>query len=154
MGDLTGHRRSPDLLLDPNSVNRNNEVDRLRDASYVLSLTSEGNPQFTGPGTANIPVRVRFKTANEELDTSSEAHFVLRGTTWYFSDFRFLAFPNALIVVLVVGCLIGVFYAASMLILRSRLLRSGQLNFKTQTKLFVPFFWPSLFKSTQERRAT
>jgi len=142
-------RRSviPADVLDPNlSISeRDKNLQRLGTPDYVLSIVPEGVPEIKGD-VASVRVRVRFDDRHgNTLDADSTAHFVKRGGTWYFSSFDFLEWPGFLIAVVILGILVGIFYAAAVLALWTRLSRKGKLG-TNGIKMFFPIFWPSLFR--------
>ena len=147
MAGLSNHSRTPADVLDPNlsSPERDKNLHRLSAPNYDLSVVPEGVPVITGDS-ASVPVRVRFddKEGNT-LDTKATAHFVKRGGMWYFANFDFMRWPGFLIAVLVVGILVCIAYAATVLVLWVKLSRQGQLG-ANGVKAFLPFFWPYLFR--------
>jgi hypothetical protein len=147
INDLSNHTRKPSELIDPQATHTKHLNDL--SAPYTLALTQEADPSFNGNGTATLPVRVHFKTDSGELETSSTAHFVLRNHTWYFADLSFLDFPNFLIAVLIIGCLIGVTYAAFALTIYFRLSNKGMLTPSNRLRSSIPFYWPSLLRATR-----
>jgi hypothetical protein len=148
---LCDHSRAVADVLDPNlsPSGRDKNLRRFRDTPYELTLQTEGQSVIAGDS-ASVPVRVHFKTAHSELETSATLQFVRRGNTWYFANFGFLGWPIFLIVVLVVGILIAIGYAGTALTLWQRLERQGQLSLANRAKLFIPLFWPSLFRQSHQ----
>ena len=146
---LSDHSIKPADVLDP-SLNPKERTSSLRyfdDPSYQLSLLPVGDIQINADGSAAVPVKVQFKNENKELSARSTAEFVKRNQVWYFANFSFVAFPTVIIVVIVVGALIGVSYASGVLLLRRKLLRQGKLDWANRTKIFIPVFWPSLYRN-------
>jgi hypothetical protein len=146
---LSDHSIKPADVLDP-SLNPKERTSSLRyfdDPSYQLSLLPVGDIQINADGSAAVPVKVQFKNENKELSVRSTAEFVKRNQVWYFANFSFVAFPTVIIVVIVVGALIGVSYASGVLLLRRKLLRQGKLDWANRTKIFIPVFWPSLYRN-------
>ncbi len=150
MAALSSHTKTPDQALDPmaNPVERDQSLKRLSDPHYDLILVPNDSTPMPDGDVSSVPVRVHFKTENSELEASATAQFIKRGSTWYFANYDFLAVPVFLIVVIIICCCVGVSYAATVLVLRSRLVKRGQLTPTTTFRLFIPFFWPSLFRQT------
>jgi hypothetical protein len=82
------------------------------------------------------------------LDTDATARFVKRNGVWYFSNFDFMSWPNLLVAVLVVGIVVGLGYATTALVLFNRLMKNGLIG-THGIKMFIPFFWPALFRQTR-----
>ncbi len=147
MESLSNRSKAPADVLDPDlsSPERSKNLHRLSAPNYELSVVPDGVPLITGDS-ASVPVRVRFddKEGNT-LDASATAHFVRRGGAWYFSNFDFMDWTGFLIAVLVVGVLIGIAYASTVLVLWVKLSRRGQFG-ANGVRMFLPFFWPSLFR--------
>jgi hypothetical protein len=144
---LSNGSRPPSDVLNPNlsPSDRRKNLKHFRAKHYELSLVPEGNSDIEG-NSASVMVRVRFKNDDgDELNTSTTAHFVRRDGTWYFSDFDFMSWPGGLIVVLLVGAFAGVGYAATVLTLLRKLHERGSLA-SDGIKMFVPLFWPTLFR--------
>jgi hypothetical protein len=151
MSGLSDHSKTATEVLDPslNPSDRDKNLSRLKDPHYELTLVSTGDIPANPGESASVPVRVHFKTENGEIETSSTAHFIKRNNTWYFSNFDFLSFPTFLIVVIVACVLLGIAYAATVLVLRGRLVRQGQLGAANAAKIFIPIYWPALFRRTR-----
>lgn len=153
MAGLSDHTIKPADVLDPNLApsERDRNLRRFSEPNYELSLVpTEGVPAITGDS-VSIPVRVHFDGRDgNTLDAGATAQFVKRNGKWYFSSFDFMSWPVFLIVVLVVGLLVGICYAATVLVLGSKLLRQGPLGVNA-VKMFFPFFWPSLFRRVGRR---
>lgn len=151
MAALSNHSKTPADVLDPtlSSSERERNLRHFSAPQYELNLVpAEGVPTITGD-TASIPVRVHFKgEEGNELDTSATAEFVKRNGIWYFSNFNFMSWPVFLIVVLVVCLLVGIGYAATVLVLRSKLVNQGRLG-ANAVKMFIPVFWPALFRQAR-----
>ena len=147
MAALSDHSRTPSDVLDPNlsPSDHSRNLNHLSAPNYQLRLVPEGVPVITGDS-ATVPIRVYFDDKNgNTLDVSSTAHFVKLGGTWYFANFNFMKWPGFLIAVLVVGILVGIAYAATVLVLWRKLISRGQLG-ANAVKMFLPIFWPSLFR--------
>jgi hypothetical protein len=148
LAGLSDRSKNPAEVLDPNldPSARSKSLQRFSAPHYELSIVpTEGVPAIEGD-LASMPVKVHFDSKDgNSLDTSTTAHFVKRNGTWYFSSFDFMQWPMFLIVVLVGAILVGIAYAATVLILRSKLAREGQLGVNG-VKMFIPFYWPSLFR--------
>lgn len=151
MTGLSNHSRAATQVLDPSlsPSDRDKNLRRFQDPHYELSLVPAGAVSTNAGDSASVPVRVHFKTGNGEVETSSTAQFIKRDSIWYFSNFDFLSFPTVIIVVIMLCVLVGIAYAATVLVLRSRLVRRGQLGAANGAKIFIPIFWPSLFRQTQ-----
>lgn len=151
MKDLCTGSKTPTDALDPSlsPSERNRNVSKFGAQQFELTLVpTHGIPAITGDS-ASVPVRVHFKSeSGDELDTGSTAEFVRRNGTWYFANFEFMAWPVFLVVVFVICMATGIGYAAIVLILRSRLVKKGRLGVNV-VKIFLPFFWPSLFRETR-----
>jgi len=145
------HSKAPSDALDPslNPADRDKNLHRLSAPHYELNLIpAEGIPKFTGD-IVSVPVRVHFDAKDgNSLDVSATARFVKRNGAWYFSNFDFLTWPVFLILVLVFGVLVGIGYAATVLVLMTKLLKHGQLGING-IKMFLPIFWPSLFRQVR-----
>jgi hypothetical protein len=148
MKDLAEHNRAPSDLIDPQSRSTAKHLDTLSNP-FTLALTSQGDPQFHGDGTATVPVRLHFKNDSSELNTSTNVNFVRRGETWYLADLAFLDIPTGLIFVLIIGCLGGVAYAAFVVTISYRLAKKGILTTSNRLRLPIPFYWPSLIRQTR-----
>lgn len=151
MAALSDHSKTPSAVLDPNlsPSDRSKSLAHFSAAHYELSLVPEGAPTVTGD-TATVPVRVHFKADNgNSLDAGATAHFVRRNGVWYFSNFDFMSWPAFLIVALVGCVLIGISYAATVLILMRKLLKQGSLGVNGVT-MFIPLFWPALFRKARQ----
>jgi len=147
MAALSDRSKTPSVVLDPHlsPSDRNKNLNHLNAPNYELSLVPEGTPTITGDS-ASVPVRVHFddKSGNT-LDASSTAYFVKLGGTWYFANFSFMKWPGYLMAVLVAGILAGIAYAAALLVLWHKLISQGKLG-ANAVKMFLPIFWPSLFR--------
>jgi hypothetical protein len=145
MAALSDHSKAPSGVLDPNlsPSDRSKNLNRLSAPNYQLSLVPEGAPAITGDS-ATVPVRVHFDDKNGNT-LSSTAHFVKLGGTWYFANFNFMKWPGFLVAVLVIGILVGIAYAVTVLVLWRKLISQGQLG-ANAVKMFPPIFWPSLFR--------
>ena len=126
MAAVSNHSKSLAEVLDRNlsPPDRQKNLNRFSAPNYELSIVpTEGIPAVRGD-TASLPVRVHFDAKDgNSLDTAATASFVRRGGEWYFKNFDFMSWPVFLIIVLVLGILTGVGYAATVLILRNRLLK-------------------------------
>jgi Flp pilus assembly protein TadB len=151
MRSLGDHSKSPSDVLDPNlnPDERDKNLHHFSTSQYELSMTpTSGIPAITGDA-VSVPVRVHFDAKDgNTLDANSTAQFIKRNGTWYFSNFAFLSWPAFLIVVLVVGLLVGIGYAAVVVVLMLRLFKHGPLGVNG-IKMFFPIFWPQLFRQTR-----
>jgi len=151
MTGLSDRSKSPAEVLDPNldPSARAKSLQRFSAPHYELSIVPiEGIPAIEGDS-ASMPARVHFDSKDgNSLDTSTTVHFVKRNGTWYFSSFDFMQWPIFLILVLVGAIVVGIGYAATVLLLRSKLVKEGQLGLN-RVKMFIPFYWPSLFRHVQ-----
>ena len=149
MSQLSDRSAKPVEVLDRglSPSDRDKALKVLADPNYELTVVPiEGINGINGD-TASLPVRVHFKTESTEEEISSTAQFVKRKGVWYFSSFNFVEVPNWFTVGMVFCFLMGVAYAALVLILRARLARRGQLVGLNWARIFIPFFWPSLFRA-------
>ncbi|WP_148214977.1 MULTISPECIES: hypothetical protein [Acidobacterium] len=147
---LSDHAEAPARMLDPSlpATERKSNLHRLSTPNYDLSLIPKGKVVIHGD-TASVPVRVHFNDhEGNTLDTTATAHFVRRGDTWYFANFDFLKWPGFLVAVLAVGILLGIAYAAIVLMLWRKLSRGRRLGLNW-VKIFFPIFWPALFRQAQ-----
>jgi Flp pilus assembly protein TadB len=151
LASLSHHSRSPADVLDPTlSVSdRQKNIKRFSALHYELSLVpTDGIPATTGES-VSVPIRVHFDAKDgNSLDTNATAQFVKRGDIWYFANFDFMSWSVFLIIILVLGVLVGIGYAATIFILGNKLLKHGPLGFN-RVKMFFPFFWPSLFRQAR-----
>jgi hypothetical protein len=151
MANLSEHSKTPTAVLDPtlNPSDCQKNLGHFSASQYELSIVpTEGIPTAIGDS-VSVPVRVHYRSEDgNSLDTSATAQFIRRNGIWYFSNFDFMKWPAILIIVLMVGILVGVSYAATVLILGSRLLKQGPLGIN-RVKMFVPLFWPALFRQTK-----
>jgi hypothetical protein len=146
---LSSHSKTPVDVLDPtlSPANRDKSLGHFSLAPYELNLKPEGDPVILGD-TASVPIRVHYKAEDgNSLESSATAQFVRRNGTWYFSSFDFMGWPVILTVVLVICICVGIGYAAAVLLLRNRLAKRGPIGINV-VKMFIPFFWPSLFRQT------
>lgn len=143
---LCDHSRAVADALDPNlsSSDRAKNLSRFSDPHFELTLQTEGPTAITG-GSASLPVWVHFKTEHFGLETSATLHFVKRNDTWYFANFDFLSIPTVLLLVGAVFIHLSVGYAGTVLTLWWKLSRQDQLSL-ADSKVLIPFFWPSLFR--------
>lgn len=152
LAGLSDRSKTPADVLDPNldPSARAENLQRFSAPHYQLSIVpTEGVPAIEGDS-ASTPVRVHFDSKDgNSLDTSTTARFVKRYWTWYFSSFDFMQWPMFLILVLVGAILVGIGYAATVLVLRSKLAKEGQLGLNG-VKMFIPIYWPSLFRHAQQ----
>jgi hypothetical protein len=152
MASLSDHSKNPADVLDPNlsASDRQKNLKHFNAPHYELNLTPVGDISEITSDTASVPVSVHFKTDDgNSLDANATAQFVRRNGTWYFSNFDFMAWPVFLIVVLIVGMAVGISYAITVVILRSRLAKQGQQWGVNIVKIFIPIFWPALFRQTR-----
>jgi hypothetical protein len=147
--ELSDHSVKPSDVLDPsmNAKERATDLGYFDDPSYQLRLVPTGAIDIKADGSAAVPVKVTFKTANKEMEAQSTANFVKRDQGWYFANFSFVAFPTVIIAVIVVGALVGISYATGVLLLRRKLLRQGKLDWANRARIFIPIFWPRLFSN-------
>ena len=148
---LSDHAKAPADVLDPtlSPSTRESDLNHFSASKYDLKVVPIGSGPAISGGSASMPVRVHYKAEDgNSLDTNATAQFVRRNGVWYFSNFDFMKWPALLIAILVVCLLVGVAYAATVLVLRSKLIRQGPLGFNG-AKMFIPFFWPALFRQTQ-----
>jgi len=151
MAALSNQSKTPGDVLDPslNPSDRDKNLHRLSAPHYELTIVpTQGVPPVTGDS-ASVPIRVHFDSKDgNSLDTNATAQFVKRNGRWYFSNFNFMGWPIFLTVVLVACLLVGTGYAATVLMLRSRLGKRGRLGVNG-VKMLIPVFWPTLFRQTR-----
>jgi hypothetical protein len=151
MASLSDQTKAPADVLDPelNSADRATNLKRFGSANYQLNLVPTERVYHITAGSAVIPVHVLFKSADgSELERDATITFVKRKGIWYFANFDFLRWPTFLIVILFACLLVGVGYAVTVLVLRNRLIKRGPLGTDI-LKIFIPFFWPDLFRRTR-----
>ena len=148
LAGLSDHSIKPADVLDPSldPAKRRTSLGYFRDPTYQLTLVPISDIKVSPSGSATVPVTVRFKNENKEVSVQTTAEFVKRNQVWYFANFDFVAFPPIIVAVIVVGILVAIFYASGVLLLRRKLLRQGELNWNNRTKIFIPIFWPSIFR--------
>ncbi|MDE1156353.1 MAG: hypothetical protein PW735_11585 [Acidobacteriaceae bacterium] len=149
---LSNHAKVPSDVLDPtlSGPERDKNLGHFSSGPYELSvIPNDGAPVITGDS-ASVPVRVHYKADDgNSLDASATAQFIRRNGIWYFASFDFMKWPGFLIIVLVVCVLVGIGYAATVLVLWSRLTKHGALGGANAVKMFVPLFWGSLFRQSR-----
>jgi hypothetical protein len=147
---LADHSAKPSDVLDPDlgEKQRDRALTYFSDPEYQLSLQSAGDASFTDNDSASMPVHFRFKTSSSESDSKCRVDFVKRSGKWYFANYDFLSFPIVIIVLIGIGGIIGISYASAVLLLRSKLIRAGKLDITNRVKMFIPVFWPTLFRSS------
>jgi hypothetical protein len=152
MAALSDRSKVPSDVLDPmlSSDDRAENLKRFSTSRYELSLVPTQPVQVLAEDSASVPIRVHYISDDgARLDANATAHFVRRNGTWYFSNFEFMEWPAFLIIVLVVGVLVAIGYATTVLVLRNRLVKKGQLGGRNLIKVFLPVFWPDLFRQTR-----
>lgn len=151
IASLSDHARIPADVLDPalSGSERDRNLRYFSPKPYELSIIPrDGAPTITGDF-ASVPVRVHYEAEDgNSLDASATARFVRRNGIWYFASFDFMKWPAFLVVVALVCILAGIGYAATVLVLWSRLTKH-ELPGVNATKIFVPIFWASLFRQTR-----
>jgi hypothetical protein len=152
MSALSSHSKTPVDVLDPtlNPAEREKNLGHFSSSRYELNLVpTDALPIITGDA-ASIPIQVHYKAEDgNSLDSSATAEFVRRNGVWYFSNFGFMGWPALLLVVLFAGVSVGIGYAATVLVLRTRLAKQRKVGPSSMAKMFIPFFWPSLFRQTR-----
>jgi hypothetical protein len=148
MKKLTDHSASPDALLDPalGDPARKSSLDYFIDPYYQLTLVPRKEIKIEPDGRATVPVRVYFKNRTSSLDAPVNVKFIKRGDSWYFANFDFLGWPPILLVVVIVMPTLGAAYGIGVLIVWSRLKKQGRLKRANFIKIFIPVFWPKLFR--------
>jgi len=151
MTSLSSQAKKPADVLDPmlSAAIRKKNLGHFSASPYELNVVPDGGAPSISGDTATVPVRVHYKAEDgNSLDVSATVQFVRRGGNWYFANYDFMKWPVFLIIVLVLGISAGIAYAATVLVLWRRLTKQ-----KTQganiVKMFVPFFWPFLFRQTR-----
>ena len=142
MTALSAHTKTPGEALDPMSdpVVRDQSLKRFSNPHFELTLVPSDSTRIPDGDVASVPIRVHFKTENSELEASATAQFVKRGSTWYFANYDFLALPVFLIAVIIICCCVGVSYAATVPVLRRRLVKRGPIDANNH----IPTFHSSL----------
>ncbi|MGD0797456.1 MAG: hypothetical protein ABR910_07005 [Acidobacteriaceae bacterium] len=152
MAALSSHSKTPADVLDPtlDPVERKKNLGHFSSSPYELNIfPTDALPAITGDS-ASVPIQVHYKAEDgNSLDSSATAEFVRRNGIWYFSNFAFMGWPALLLAVLFAGVFVGIGYAATVLILRTRLVKQGIVGPNSMAKMFIPFFWPSLFRQTR-----
>ena len=151
MASLSDHAKMPADVLDPalSGPERDRNLGYFSPTRYELSIVIRDGAPTIIDDSASVPVRVHYTAEDgNSLDTSATARFVRRNGTWYFASFDFMKWPAFLVVVLVVCILVGIGYAATVLVLWNRLTKRELLGVNA-IKMFLPFFWPSLFRQTR-----
>jgi hypothetical protein len=151
IASLSNHSVSPAKALDPavTGESRTSELKLLSDAGYELTITPTGEPEWSGDSRVSIPAKVQFKDETTGLDISARVEFVERNGEWYFADYNFLKMPWLFWLFAIAMFAYALLTAATVIVLRRRLVRSGQLRGANYIKIFIPFFWPSLFRVTR-----
>lgn len=155
LSDISDRAIKPNDVLDPSlgQDRRERALAYLTDP-YQLHLTPTGPIQIQANVSAAVPVKVDFKNATTEMSADSTARFIKRNGVWYYADFDFLGFPTVILVTLLICGSVGVGYATTVLVLRWRLARQGMLTWGNRVKLFIPIFWPRLFRAKQAVNST
>jgi hypothetical protein len=152
MAALSSHSKTPADVLDPtlDPVERKKNLGHFGSSPYELNLVpTDALPAITGDS-ASVPIHVHYKAEDgNSLEAGATAQFVKRNDVWYFANFDFMGWPALLIVALVVTVSVGVGYAATVLVLGNRLVKQGKLGPSNMAKMFIPLFWPSLFRETR-----
>lgn len=148
---LSNHSVTPESALDPtlSGEHRKTQLDLLSDHSYELAIRPSGQPVWLGDSTLSIPAKIQFKDETTTLDISSKVELVRRNGQWYFANYDFLRVPWLFWLFAVAMLAYGVLTAVTVIILRRRLIQSGHLRGGNYIKIFIPFFWPSLFRLTR-----
>jgi hypothetical protein len=151
MASLSNRSKTPVEVLDPTLMGETREknLGHFSASPYELTVVPNGGAPVISGDTASVAVRVHYKAEDDNsLDANATAQFVKRNGVWYFANYNFMKWPVVLIVVLVLGVLIGIAYAAAVLFLSSRLVKQGPLG-ANAVKMFIPFFWPFLFRQAR-----
>ena len=151
MERLSSQTRDPATVLNPtlNASVREKNLKRFSASPYELKVVPDGVASFSGD-TAAVAVRVHYKARDGNLlDVGTTAHFVRVGRTWYFANYDFMTWPVGLVVALVVCLTVGVIYAATVLVLW-RKLSQRRIAGARVIKVFIPFFWPVLFRQARK----
>lgn len=152
LAELSSKSIKPADALDPTLApsDRTRNLAHFSAGPYDLKLVPIGSVSSPAGDVITTPIRVHYDAQDgNSLETDATARFVRRNGTWYFADFGFMAWPAAIIIVVIGGVLIGIGWATTVLVLRSRLAKRGQLSPAASAKVFVPLFWPSLFRQTR-----
>jgi len=151
---LSNHSVSPEKALDPEvtGARRMSELKLLGDASYRLTITPTGAPEWSEGTRVSVPAKVQFNDETTELEVSTHVQFVERNGVWYFANYDFLQVPWYFWLILIPLFGYAIVSAVVVIMLRRRLVRSGQLHGANYIKIFVPFCWPSLFRLTSSSK--
>ncbi|MGA7317479.1 MAG: hypothetical protein WBX22_26315 [Silvibacterium sp.] len=148
MANLSSHAKTPADALDPEVQGdlRGKNLGHFSAQPYDLSVTPNSSAMVVSGATASVPVRIHYKAEDgNSLDASATAQFVKRDGVWYFANYDFMKWPVVLIVVLLICVSVGIAYAATVLVLWSRLAKQRTRD-GSVVKIFIPLFWPSLFR--------
>lgn len=139
---------APASALDPLLGDEARKADSKRFAAegYELRIQPTGAPSLSDENHATAPVEVHWDDhRGNSVDVSdSTAHLVRRDGVWYFASYDFLAWPGYLVALLVLGCSVGVGYAAVVLVLYRKIVVSSDAA--SIALVWIPFYWPSLFR--------
>ena len=147
---LSEQSKPPADVLDPTLApnDRDRSLKHFGVAPYKLNIQMTASPAITGD-MASAKIRVYYRSeSGDALETSATARFIKRNGKWYFTNFDFLAVPPVLVLVIALGTLVGIGYAAVVLVLRKRMVQS-RLSRGKFIQMFIPVFWPSLFRKTR-----
>jgi hypothetical protein len=147
---LEQHQSTPAELLDPMLPvdKRQQDIEKLGNPNYRMKLEQTGPAKVSG-NRAEVPVRVHLEDGNSVFDAETSLELVNRNGSWYFSSYDFLSFGVFFTIMVVVGCLVGVTYAAVVLTLRKKLKDKGKLSASSTLKLFIPVFWLALLRQVR-----
>jgi hypothetical protein len=148
---LADHSVSPSAALDPalRTAQRTEALSILQDPGYELSLVPTRSVEVSPNGTAEMPVRVHFKTADSESEMWATVHFVRRDGAWYFADYNFLVMPIWLYITAIGLLVIALAWSAVAVWLYYRVSRTGQMSVANNFKCCVPIFWPEIYRQTR-----
>ncbi len=148
LDSMSRHSRSPSDLLDPqlSADEKSKSLKHFSASHYDLRLIPTTAISEVDGERARVPVRVQFDDGNgNTADLTAVATFVKREGIWYFSNYDFMEWPISLIAVSVVLCLIGIGYSVTVIVLTRRLAARKSPRSRS-LRVFIPFFWPQLFR--------
>jgi hypothetical protein len=149
---LAQHTVTPDKALDPAIVGkqRSDTLSLFEDPNYELTFAPKGEAHTAPDGKLEWPVHLIFKSETKGLEEDETLEFVKRDGVWYFANYDFLKFPWLFWFFALAMLAYAVLTAVATIVLRRRLIRCGQLRGANYVKIFIPFYWPALFRLTRE----
>ena len=147
---------APATWLDPQRVNAEREKDfsHFHSNNWGLRIESTGGVVGTAPDRASVPVHVYSADRNgNSFEAESTAQFIKRDAEWYFANYDFMGSSTFLRVVLSLGFFFGIGYATVVLNLLVKMRQRQDLDI-ADVKVYIPFFWPSLFRRLRQAEVT